>query len=31
MIVFPQTEHNNVLRLNTEAMRTHIAEFLNRL
>jgi fermentation-respiration switch protein FrsA (DUF1100 family) len=31
MIVFPQTEHNNVLRLNAEAMRTHIAEFLNHL
>jgi hypothetical protein len=31
MIVFPQTEHNNVLRLNADAMRTHIAEFMSRL
>lgn len=31
MIVFPQTEHNNVLRLNADAVRTQIAEFLRRL
>ncbi len=31
MIVFPQTEHNNVLRLNADAMRTQIADFLSRL
>ena len=31
LIVFPQTEHNNVLRLNADAMRTQIAEFLRRL
>jgi fermentation-respiration switch protein FrsA (DUF1100 family) len=31
MIVFPQTEHNNVLRLNADAMRTQIADFLRRL
>lgn len=31
MIVFPQTEHNNVLRLNADAVRTQIADFLSRL
>lgn len=31
MIVFPQTEHNNVLRLNADAMRKQIEDFLRRL
>jgi hypothetical protein len=29
--MYVQTEHNNVLRLNADAMPTQIAEFLRRL
>lgn len=31
LIVFPHTEHNNVLRLNADAIRTQVADFLRRL